>query len=73
MRGRRRRAARPDVTREGWAVRRSGIDRRPAGAAAAARGRFGGVAVAAGTRRDVRGTWGGTGSDGGTIDGHRGQ
>ena len=57
MRGRRRRAARPDATREGWAMRRRGIDRRPGGAAAAARGRFGGVAVAAGTRKDVRGTW----------------
>jgi len=40
---------------------------------AAARGRFGGVEVAAGTRGDVPGTWGGTGCDGGTIDGHRGQ
>ena len=73
MRGRRRRAARPDATREGWAMRRRGIDRRPGGAAAAARGRFGGVAVAAGTRRDARGTWGRMRSDSGTISGHRNQ
>ena len=45
----------------------------PRGAPTAARRRFGGVAVAAGTRRDVRGTWGGTGSDGGTTDGHFGK
>ena len=54
-------------------MRHGGIDRRPGGAPTAARGRFGGVEVAAGTRRDVPVTWEGTGSDGGTIDGHRGQ
>jgi len=54
-------------------MRRRGIDRRPGVAVVAARGRFGGVEVAAGTRRDVPVTWEGTGSDGGTIDGHRGQ
>ena len=73
MHGRRRRAARPDATREGWAMRRRGINRRPGGAAAAVREQFGGVAVAAGTRRDVRGTWGGRGSNGDAIRGHRGQ
>ena len=54
-------------------MRHGGIDRRPGDAPAAAWGRFGGIAVAAGTRKDVRGTWGGKGSDGGTISGHSGQ
>ena len=54
-------------------MRHGDIDRRLGGAPAALRGQFGGAAVAAGTRKDVRGTWGGTGSDGGIISGHRGQ
>ena len=51
-------AARRGRTREGWAMRHGGIDRCPGGAPAAARGQFGGVAVAAGTRKDVRGRGG---------------
>ena len=57
----------------GLAMPHGGINRRPDGAPVAARGRLGGVTVAEGTRRDVRRTWGGRGSNGDAIHGHRGQ